>query len=186
MHSHWNTIFKYYIWNWSRSCSESYTISNSESNCIWLEYCNQCLADKSGKFLIWSWPSRMGSHWRLITIFWLSHWNIDFEYQTISHTNIFSRILMFYISTATGNYSIWNRLKSFTYPYVFSDFSHISSGQNIVISVLLIRLTILSGKFLMWSWPSWMGSSWLLITTFRLGSCTTDFEYQTQTLSDED
>ena len=31
-----------------------------------------------------------------------------------------------------------------------------------------------------------MGSSWLLITTLRLGSCTIDFEYQTQTLSDKD
>ena len=117
-------------WNWLKSCSESYTISNSESNCIWLEYCNQCLADKSGKFLMRGWPSRMGRHWRLIIIFWLAHWNIDFECQTISHANIFSRRLMFYISTATGNYSIWNRLKSFTYPYAFSDFkSHFLSPE---------------------------------------------------------
>ena len=76
---------------------------------------------------------------------WLSHWNIDFEYQTISHTNIFSRILMFYISTATGNYSIWNRLKSFTYPYVFSDFkSHFLQPEYC--NQCLAELTILNGK----------------------------------------
>ena len=49
--------------------------------------------------------------------------------------------------------------------------SVISSGQNIEISALLIRLTILSGKFLMQGWPSWMGSAspLHLITIFWLG-----------------
>ena len=35
------------IWNWLKSCSEYYTISDSRSNCIWPEYCGQCLADKT-------------------------------------------------------------------------------------------------------------------------------------------
>ena len=104
------------------------------------------------------WPSRMGSHWRLTIIFWLAHWNIDFECQTISHTNIFSRRLMFYISTATGNYSIWNRLKSFTYPYAFSDFkSHFlwpeycnqclaDKTDHLEWEVFNVELTNLNGK----------------------------------------
>ena len=121
------------------------------------------------------WPSRMGRHWHLIIIFWLAHWNIDFECQTISHTNISSRRLMFYIYPQPLEIiafeTDWRALHILMH---FRISSHISSGQNIVISVLLIRLTILSGKFLMWTWPSWMGSSWLLITTFRLGSCTID------------
>ena len=147
------------IWNWLKSCSKSYIISNSESNCIWPEYRNQCLADKSGKFLMRGWPSRMESHWRLITIFWLAHWIVDFEYQTISHTNIFSRRLMFYIPTATGNYSLWNRLKSFTYPDAFSDFkSHFlwpeycnkcladNKTDHLEREVFNVGLTILNGK----------------------------------------
>ena len=35
------------IWNWLKSCSEYYTISDSWSNSVWPEYCDQCLANKT-------------------------------------------------------------------------------------------------------------------------------------------
>ena len=68
----------------------------------------------------------------------------------------------------------------------FQILSLISSGQNIVISALLMRLAILSGKFLMRSWPSWMGSPEHLISIFWLGYLNIDYEDQTQTFSDQD
>ena len=94
---------------------------------------------------------------------WLlySRWPIKISILNIRQTNIFSRRLMFHIHAATGNYSIWNRLKSFTYPYAFSDCkSHcISSGQNIVISV--IRIFNLESKWVSlpgdsWEWPKYV------------------------------
>ena len=36
-----------YIWNWLKSCSEYYTISDTGSNSIWPEYYDQCLANKT-------------------------------------------------------------------------------------------------------------------------------------------
>ena len=157
------------IWNWLKSCSEYYTISDSRSNYIWPEYCDQCLANKTDHL-----------EWEVfdagLTILNGKSLGLDYNILVgllkyrfwISDTNIFwPNLIMIYPQPLkmtifeTDWRAVLNTIQ-------FQILGLIVSGQNIVVSVLLIRLTISSGKFLMRGWPSWMGSPWDLITIFWL------------------
>ena len=163
-------IETYSICNWMKSrIDDPYAISDSMSQFIWLACCNQCLANKTDHL-----------EWEVfdagLTILNGKSLGLDYnilvgllKYQFwISDTNIFwPNLIMIYPQPLkmtifeTDWRAVLNTIQ-------FQILGLILSGQNIMISVLLTRLTILSGKFLMRDWPSWMGSPWDLIIIFWL------------------
>ena len=129
-------IENYSIYNWMKSCTDDpYAISDYKSHFIWQNVVINVLPIRltilSGKFLM------RADHleWEVLDTWLLySGWATKISILNIGHAHFL------FIVFETDWRAVLN-------PIQFQILSLITYGQNIVISVLLIRLTILNGKF---------------------------------------